>query len=734
MTQTAAAASLKFEGDFYPRFIKDKNYSAEAISAIKATVEQLLAQPTSVNKPGMLLGKVQSGKTKTFMAIMALAFDNEFDVCVVLTKGTKALTKQTYERLEKEFAIFNNEDLVQLYDIMTMPSGLTTYELNQKLIFVVKKQADNLNRLSKAFFETYPRLGKKKMLIIDDEADYASIGFKNTKEEGILINKIAGQIDHLRKDLTDSSFLQVTATPYSLYLQPDNLEIPASQQAFKPIKPAFTELVPVHDGYVGGDYYFYDSQERGSIASFLHEPVTHDELQTFKKEDRRSFKLEDCLTSPRIKAVRDAIVNFVVAGCIRRLQNTKDGKPKSKFSFIIHTEAARAAHRWQERVITTLKEKLEEASEKNKKVLDQLIEAGYRDIAKSIEVAKHYLPLLPDVRAEVYEALRPDRGQLMITKVNSEEDVIKQLDEQGQLKLRTPLNIFIGGQILDRGITVQNLIGFFYGRRPNKFQQDTVLQHSRMFGFRPLQDLSVTRFYTSPEIYDAMRRIQDSDSALRESIATRGNEEVIFIRKDDSGKVIPCSPNKILLSTTTTLRPFKRLLPVGFQTDYKTRVIQITKEIDEMLDDAADHNLGDKPFLISWSLAKQIVKKIESTLTFEQGYSWDVPAFIACMQYLSKSEDAGNLAGNVLCLVRKDRKVNRFLQSSPTEFYDAPDTSHIEGKIAREVATQLPMLMLFRQNGDEAQGWRGGPFYWPVLITPKNTKTAIFASDVVDED
>ncbi|HZE70014.1 MAG TPA: Z1 domain-containing protein [Pyrinomonadaceae bacterium] len=733
MTKTAPTGSLKLDGDFYPRFIEDSYYSSEALTAIKSTVENLLAQPTTAHRPGMLLGKVQSGKTKTFMGIMALAFDNGFGVCVVLTKGTKALTKQTYERLEKEFATFSAEDLVQAYDIMTMPSGLTAYELNQKLIFVVKKQADNLNRLSKAFFETYPVLGKKKMLIIDDEADYASIGFKNTKEEGVLINKIAGQIDHLRKDLADSSFLQVTATPYSLYLQPENLEIPATQQAFKPIRPAFTELVPVHGQYIGGDYYFYESQEQGSIASFLHEPVTRDELEVFKKEDRRSFKIEDCLTSQKIKSVRDAIVNFVVGGCIRRLQNAHEGKPKSKFSFIIHTEAAQAAHRWQQRVVNTLKEQLEESTKNNKKLLDLLIEAAYKNLSQSILVAKHYLPSLAEVRTEVYEALRPDRGQLMITKVNSEDDVMKQLDEQGQLKLRTPLNIFIGGQILDRGITVQNLIGFFYGRRPNRFQQDTVLQHSRMFGFRPLQDLTVTRFYTSPEIYDAMRRIQDSDSALRESIA-KGDQEVIFIRKDDAGKVIPCSPNKILLSTTTTLKPFKRLLPVGFQTDYKTRVTPITKEIDEMLDDAADHNLGDKTFLIPWSLAKQIIKKIESTLTFEAGYSWDVSAFIACMQYLSKSDDAGTQAGSVWCLVRKDRKARRFLQSSPTEFYDAPDTSHIEGEIAKKVATQIPMLMLFRQNGAEVQGWMGAPFYWPVLYSPKNTKTAIFASDVVDED
>jgi len=101
----------------------------------------------------------------------------------------------------------------------------------------------------------------------------------------------------------------------------------------------------------------------------------------------------------------------------------------------------------------------------------QLIQAAYKDLAESIKVAAHHLPSLEDVRNEAYEALRPDRGQLMITKVNSEEDVMRLLDDQGQLRLRTPLNIFIGGQILDRGITVANLIGFFYGRRPNRFQQ-----------------------------------------------------------------------------------------------------------------------------------------------------------------------------------------------------------------------------------------------------------------------
>src|SRR5712692_3770599 len=183
MTQSAPAVSLKLDGNFYPNFIKDKDYSPESLEAIQRTVQKLLQQETSVKKPGMLLGMVQSGKTKTFMGGIALAFDNGFHICVVLTKGTKALTKQTYERLQKEFRAFTDRDEVQVFDIMTIPPSLTGYELNQKLIFVVKKQADNLDRLRKALFEQYADLSQKKMLIIDDEADQASIGFRNSREE-----------------------------------------------------------------------------------------------------------------------------------------------------------------------------------------------------------------------------------------------------------------------------------------------------------------------------------------------------------------------------------------------------------------------------------------------------------------------------------------------------------------------------------------------------------------------
>jgi hypothetical protein len=233
---------------FYSTLKESNSYSNELMNCMENTVEKLIDSTTSVNKPGMLLGKIQSGKTRTFLGIIGLAFDNGYDLTVVFTKGTKALARQTYQRLEQQFSAFRENDQIQIFDIMDLPDNLTQYEMNQKIIIVAKKETNNLRRLDTALFETYPTLANKSVLIIDDEADFASVGFKRTKQQGIEMNRIATQIDEIRRNLANCDFLQVTATPYSLYLQPDNDE---TNQVFEPKRPAFTELVPVHSSYIG---------------------------------------------------------------------------------------------------------------------------------------------------------------------------------------------------------------------------------------------------------------------------------------------------------------------------------------------------------------------------------------------------------------------------------------------------------------------------------------------------
>ena len=269
---------LHTDGGFYQDFvINSAKYDAATQACIERAVGKLRAVETSAGRPGMLLGKIQSGKTRTFLGIIALAFENDFDIAVILTKGTKALAKQTLERVRDEFAPLAAHDGVQIHDIMTVPRGLTGYELSQKLVFVAKKQSDNLDKLAGLIRDEYPVLAEKRALIIDDEADYATVGFRNTSEKGLQANVTTQKIDTLRGICRSSAFLQVTATPYALYLQPDDMA--GSGFEYRPLRPAFTELVPVASSYIGSDFYFDDSQDEQSMASHLYHEVRTEELQ-----------------------------------------------------------------------------------------------------------------------------------------------------------------------------------------------------------------------------------------------------------------------------------------------------------------------------------------------------------------------------------------------------------------------------------------------------------------------
>ena len=199
---------------------------------------------------------------------------------------------------------------------------------------------------------------------------------------------------------------------------------------------------------------------------------------------RRSFSI---LNEKNAAILRLALVNFVMGAAIRRIQQQKEGQPTRKYSFLFHTEQAWKSHDWQEQVVTAIRDQLVEAAAKNDPRLDAILKESYDDLKRSVTLGGGNMPDFATCAAAVRKVLTD--GYLMITKVNSDKDVAEVLDDKGQLKLRTPMNIYIGGQILDRGITIANLIGFYYGRNPQKFQQDTVLQHSRVYGARPKEDL-----------------------------------------------------------------------------------------------------------------------------------------------------------------------------------------------------------------------------------------------------
>ncbi|MGL4821127.1 MAG: Z1 domain-containing protein, partial [Bacilli bacterium] len=335
-------------------------------------------------------------------------------------------------------------------------------------------------------------------------------------------------------------------------------------------------------------------------------------------------------------------------------------------------------------------------------------------------------PTKDDVLRACTQAL--NGGFIMVTKVNSEKEIEELLDDSGQLKLRVPLNIFIGGQILDRGITIGNLIGFYYGRNPKTFQQDTVLQHSRMFGYRPHGDLAVTRFYTTERIHNMMCTIHEFDSSLRTAIANGDNNGVAFIQRDTKNKIIPCSPNKVLLSDIVMLKPHKRILPVGFQTGYKTYIRKTVEQIDALVDQLVS---GRAPVLVDVAQAVQIAEWIKDTYDDEAGIPWRLQDFVASLRYLAANcPERVEAKDKVWLLVRKNRSLSRVRSTGRLE--DSPvnaSGNDSDLAIARKFAVENPVLILTRQEGLEEQGWRGTPFYWPVLIVPGNAETVVFSGE-----
>lgn len=129
------------KGEYYTKKYEETGYSEELKQCIEEAcsycIENIQSNLMSGNRyykgehPLMLFGKIQSGKTRAFTGLMALAFDNNFDYVFILTKNSKALVEQTYKRMRKEFKHFINEDKIDVNDIMKLQDELTPYELEK---------------------------------------------------------------------------------------------------------------------------------------------------------------------------------------------------------------------------------------------------------------------------------------------------------------------------------------------------------------------------------------------------------------------------------------------------------------------------------------------------------------------------------------------------------------------------------------------------------------------------
>ena len=740
----------------FPIYTHLKNqigYTNELQDCIKQTVDELMKDGEGADKPGLLLGKIQSGKTRAFVGAMALGFDRGIDICVILTKGTKPLAEQTVLRMNADFYDFvdgrhQNPSLpeVKIYEIIEVKGAIPQYNLSSnKVIIVCKKEARNLEHLIKLFTNNKAIVDQKKVLIIDDEADFAGHSFtaKNGREKMLkitsLVNKLRGILNYYR-------LLNVTATPYSLYLQPDDV-IQIDNGKVLPSKPRFTVLVPIHKDYIGGKQYFEDSQDPDSMYHDLYCAVSNKCMSVFRNP--RANYVSNTY-SQNILEIRLSVITYFMATAIRKIQN--GGYYHS--SFLVHIDTGKINHQKQvdllEAVIKSVNDSLNIGNQKMNPIDFSAINMIYPLLCLSIDAGKKEgllpgtltVPKLDEVQDEIKNIL--NQKDFRVVPVNSDNDVKQLLDKKsGQLKLELTGNIFVGGGILDRGITIDHMLAFFYGRDAKTKQQDTVLQHARMYGNRSKEDMAVTRFYTTSNVYAALVRINELDNQLRdwfENSVTRGTDpSAIFVGYDSKLGIRPCAANKLTISDTLTIKPGKRVLPVGFQTLSNSEIKGSIKKIDEILN-SPQYQKRDKDgfFEIGKAEVLYVLELINKTFyhspkrkrkgqsvlaIYQDAVDWNLDEMIASLEYCLQ-----NVTDNKMyAMVRDNRDMSR--KRANGGFIDAPDDGRNDTQPSRAKAVDRPVIMFLKQNREKNKGWHDAPFYWPVLMTQQKLTAAVYSKD-----
>lgn len=292
-------------------------------------------------------------------------------------------------------------------------------------IIFAKKNANDLNKL-------ITKVNKyEHKVIIDDEADYATPNSKVNKEKQTRINE-------LTEDLIgeEGIYIGVTATPARLDLNRTHDNENDRWVNFEP-----------YAGYKGRDYFFpYDY--------FENEP----KFLNLMPDERDS-----------IVYLRDTLFSFI--SNVAYLNYDKAIPEQNNYTFLIHTSGIKDMHLKDEKdihdIFTALCDKSHKKHNSYIEQIRSMISNKYpcEDIDKMLEYV-------------IEEA-----GRKAVIVMNS--DNTSEGDYEHATSPTSPFTVVIGGNIISRGVTFDNLLSMFFTRDvKHKMQQDTYIQRARMFGKR----------------------------------------------------------------------------------------------------------------------------------------------------------------------------------------------------------------------------------------------------------
>lgn len=579
----------------------------------------------------ILVGQVQSGKTGHYLGIAAAVADAEprFPIFVLLTQSLIALQQQTYAEAKRLLTTF---DVFDESDEMAFRHSL---QYTKPKMIVLKKTKAPLRKWAQILDRQL--LGGRPLFIIDDEADATGLNTMVNIPDQSEINRL---IEHMITE-NNSFLLQVTATPHAIFLQnPNSLFRPKAHLYFPP-----------GPDYLGGNFFYpVDGDTPGNNPYLL-----------VSTDDSELTVLQDSSVDGVPKGLEEAIFTFILTAAYR-IGYERD----SQCNFLLHPSARTVDH-------NLIRDKVKKFVLDTQNSFDS--ESLQRKISKAYEDLKASKPQLPNQSELIAEV---KRTAFNVTVMNS---------SPGNLSRALPTNganIFIGGNVLSRGIVVPKLQTIYYCRTAQRMTLDTYWQHSRAFGYD--RDAALVRLFMPPRLYSNFVQMSDSIAQLFRALENSSTGDVQVITPQG---IAPTRNAVVEDLADDCIVGGAHHFPVSPNQDNMTR-------LDSLLERFSSE---ESFYLIDSEEASSL---LTATINEELG---GIPSriFVDSIKHINND-------GKVVLIVRRNRQI-----SANTGTLLSPD----DRKLANGFKDDA-VLILYQLTGEKDRGWSGTPFWIPDVKLPSH--------------
>ncbi len=514
-----------FTDGFFTSCVKDvmetDDYPKESIDSIIQNGVDILSQCPNPfvtddydSKTGIVIGKVQSGKTSNFISLIGLAFDNGYQISIVLGGNKNNLLDQNVTRLKESFAIDpmklvildtnSNSDLLDSTQIKDF------IKQGRKVVIIGLKHQKHIDLIGDIF--NNESLSLIPTLVIDDEGDQATLNTKKySKSTKNNMSTIYESVIRLKNKIKIHSFISVTATPQANILI-DTLDL---------LSPDFGELVYPGEGYCGLSEFHGDNQDK--YIKVIPETETG---------------LLDGQGVP--KSAIEALASFFVSNGIRKYRGDF-----GNHALLFHPSQRKVDHASVVGKLQNILESWKLKAEFNEDIayqgLRRILLSSYDNYSKDGAI----LPTFDDLEEYILDSIK------FCSKVhlcNSDTDASKNSELY-------KTNIFVGGNMVERGLTIKGLaITYIIRRAKTTSNVDNTEQRARWFGYKQ-KYLDICRVYTTQQIKTDFHHIFEHDDALWDIIEKSKNQGTPF---KEIGRVF-INNSKVLRLTRPNVAKTKNL-------------------------------------------------------------------------------------------------------------------------------------------------------------------------------